>query len=319
MVGDSAPTHEQKETLRDCLSAISIVSGVLPATPPFNFAHSLDFLAGFGPLRDDMLVISGSVTRAISAAGQAVVVRAEAAGSDEAPALAYKLWANTLLHPALVQAVEQRLSFFLSLQDDLRPLYDLAEGDSFFRPIVQQLYGYHQVKFPSAFENAVWAVLSQRNTLAAARTMRSSLVERYGVKLEVAGRVWRAFPEPDVMAASGSEVTAVVRHVQKGPAVAAVAAAFSQIDERWLQIAPYDEALRWLLDIHGIGPWGASFVMLRGLGRMERLPSSERKFLAAVGMRYGRGGPVSEREAAALAAGYGAYQGYWAHYLRAVG
>jgi 3-methyladenine DNA glycosylase/8-oxoguanine DNA glycosylase len=60
-------------------------------------------------------------------------------------------------------------------------------------------------------------------------------------------------------------------------------------------------------------------VMLRGLGRMERLPSGERKFLAAIGLHYNRAGPVSEREAALLAARYAAYQGYWAHYLRVAG
>jgi DNA-3-methyladenine glycosylase II len=277
-------------------------------------------MAGFGPLRDDIQVVDGAATCTLSIAEQAIVARLVATADAKRPALAYTLWSDAPFNTGLVQAVERRLSFFLSLQDQLGPFYDLAEGDESFSPIVQQLYGYHQVKFPSAFENAVWAVLSQRNTLTSARTMRAALVAQYGALLEVDGRVWRAFPEPVVIAVAASgEVASVVRHAQKGPAVAAVADAFSQVDERWLQIAPYDEALRWLLTIHGIGPWGASFVMLRGLGRMERLPSGERKLLAAIGLHYNRAGPVSEREAALLAARYAAYQGYWAHYLRVAG
>jgi DNA-3-methyladenine glycosylase II len=295
-------------------------TGFLPACAPFEFAHSLEFLADFGPLRDDMLVINGSLTCAYQLDQQAIVVRVEAAQFADQVGLHYTWWATEALDCHQQTILEQRLSFCLSLQDNLQPLYDLAVGDAHFLPIVQQLYGYHQVKFPSAFENAIWAVLSQRNTLPAARTMRSAIVEQYGAKLAVDGRVWRAFPEPESMAAATvGEVTAVVRHAQKGPAVAAVAAAFNQIDERWLQAIDYDQALRWLLDIYGIGPWGASFVMLRGLGRMERLVSGENKLLAAIGKQYQRSGPVSEREAITLAARYGSYQGYWAHYLRVAG
>lgn len=118
------------------------------------------------------------------------------------------------------------------------------------------MYGYHQVKFPSAFENAVWAVLSQRNTLTSARNMRMALVNAYGAALTVEGHSYGAFPEPQRLAAEPpGEITRVIGHSQKGPAVAAVAAAFAEVDERWLQVAPYDQAERWLLEIYGIGPW----------------------------------------------------------------
>jgi DNA-3-methyladenine glycosylase II len=293
-------------------------TGTLAATPPFSFAHALAFMCDFGPLRDDTQLGDGWLGRALLIEGQPVAYRVSA--RDGTPGLAYTLWSDAPLSAAAVGATEGRITSFLSLGDDLAPLYALAADDPPFQQVVEQLHGYHQVTFPSAFEVAVWAILSQRNTAASARTMRAAIADRYGARLVVEGRSYRAFPEPERVAADDpGAVTAVVRHAQKGPCIAAVAAAFSQIDERWLCAAPYDEALRWLLDIHGIGPWGASFILLRGAGRMERLPSGERKLLAAIGKRYHGGGPVSEREAARLGARYGAYQGYWAHYLRVAG
>jgi DNA-3-methyladenine glycosylase II len=291
-------------------------SGFLPATAPFEFAHSLAFIGDFGPLRDDAALAGDSLMRAMLIDGQTIVFRVRAPG--DAPGLEYQLWSDQPLSSQAIEAAEDRIGFFLSLGDDLGPLYALARHDPTFQKVIEQLAGYHQVKFPTPFENTCWAILSQRNTSASARAMRGALAERYGARLEIEGVEWRAFPEPEAVAEAGTgEVTAAIGHSQKGPVISAVAAAFSTIDERWLRVAPYEEAERWLLDIHGVGPWTATFVLLRGVGRMERLPKGERKLLAAAGRIYRPGGgPVSERELERLAEPYGALKGYWAHYLR---
>jgi hypothetical protein len=42
----------------------------------------------------------------------------------------------------LHQTVRERISFFLSLDDDLRPFYAIGEEDPAFEPVIQMLYGY---------------------------------------------------------------------------------------------------------------------------------------------------------------------------------
>ena len=59
------------------------------------------------------------------------------------------------------------------------------------------------------------------------------------------------------------------------------------------------------------------FVLVRGLGRMERLPIGEHRHAEAVSRVYGGGRPMTEEETRRIAEGYGPWQGYWAHYLRA--
>ena len=44
-----------------------------------------------------------------------------------------------------------------------------------FAPVVRKLYGYHQVKFLTPFENACWAILTQRNPVPAAKEIKRAL------------------------------------------------------------------------------------------------------------------------------------------------
>ena len=71
---------------------------------------------------------------------------------------------------------------------------------------------------------------------------------------------------------------------------------------------------RFLLSLPGIGPGSATFVLIRGLGRMDRL-SDDAELLRAATSVYGH--EVDADEAAVLASRYAPMPGYWAHYLRA--
>jgi len=213
--------------------------------------------------------------------------------------------------------VRDRIGFFLSLDDDLRPFYAIGATDPSFEPVIHELYGYHQVKFLTPFENAIWAILSQRNLMAVSRKMKDGLTARYGGALQVDGVVYRAFPQAFQLALlTVDEINAVVRNLWKAEGVSNVARAFDGVYENWLRTAPYTEVEQWLLGIKGIGAWSASFVLLRGLGRMNQLPSGEKWLVAAARRWYGND-RLEVKDIAQLGQPYGNYAGYWAHYLRA--
>ena len=81
--------------------------------------------------------------------------------------------------------------------------------------------------------------------------------------------------------------------------------------------AEYSKAESWLRKIKGIGEWSAAFILLRGLGTTERIPVGEKRLIEPASMVYGKGHTLTHDEIGLLAKGYGPYQGYWAHYLRA--
>ena len=195
-----------------------------------------------------------------------------------------------------------------------------AEGDPAFAPVARRLRGYHQVKFLTPFENAAWAVLTQRNTMPIARNLKRALVERYGARLEVAGQSYWAFPEAWMLAqADPGTLYDLLPTLRRAEYLQAVAIAFSGADEQWLRSAPYADVLAWLRAIKGIGAWSASFILLRGLGRTEQLPSGEARLSATASKLYGQGRKLGEQSIRDIASRYGPYQGYWAHYMRVGG
>jgi DNA-3-methyladenine glycosylase II len=294
------------------------VHGILTVTTPFDFSKSLDFLGHFRPAMGQQIINEGVLTKASSLNGQVFVFQVRSIGTMEQPQIAYTLFSADEISDAFHATVRNNLSFFLSLEDDLKPFYEIGETDPHFAPVIQELYGYHQVKFSmSAFENACWAILSQRNLMNVSRKMKEDLTERFGGALEVEGVVYRAFPEAFQLALLDSdEINAVVGNLWKSQGLSTVARAFDGVDEEWMRTAPYEAVEKWLLSIKGIGAWSASFILLRGLGHMERTPVGEKWSIQAARRWYGND-TLEQADVERLAKPYGHYAGYWAHYLRA--
>ena len=283
---------------------------------PFDFGQSLAFLRGFPVMRADQTITEESVTRAVVVGGETVVFRVSGHGTVDAPSLAVTFFAERPISDAVRAAALDRVAFFLSIADDLAPFYALGRGDTAFAPVIDHLYGYHQVKFLTPFDNAAWAILSQRTGMPYARKLWNALIERYGSSAMVDGVTYRAFPPAERLATTNpDDLLAILPTLRKAPHLHAVARAFDDVDEHWLRTAPYEEVNAWLRRIPGIGEWSAAFILIRGLGRMER-PTAEDAVVRAASKVYGphAGTPDGLR---ALAARYGPYQGYWAHYLRA--
>ncbi len=290
----------------------------LTARPPFSFTHALKFLGAFKPLQGQQSLADQTLTRALSIGDQTVVAQISAVAESEHPALNVTLNSVNPLSADDQQTLHDDIRFYLSLDDDLLPFYQQA--DERFALVVDYLYGYHQVKFsPRAFEAACWAILSQRNPISVARLMRQRLSEQVGGSLTLNGETYRAFPLPETLAGlSLDELNSAVRNVRKTECILDAARAFMTVDEAWLRSAPYDEVENWLRGIKGIGDWSASFVLLRGLGHVERMPEVEKWLLAAASKTYGSEA-LTGSDLQRLGQRYGAYVGYWAHYLRAAG
>jgi DNA-3-methyladenine glycosylase II len=309
-------TQEISKQHKKVFMTLHSLEGRLAAAAPFDFGQSLKFLGLFRPAMGEQQIGEQALTKATSFNGQTVVFHLRSVGTVDAPALNYSLYSDMPMDEPLREAAEARIRFFLSLDDDLRPFYALGQADPAFAPIIEALYGYHQVKFLTPFENACWAILSQRNLIAVSRRMKQGLTESFGSALDVDGERYEAFPEPFALAMRNTdEVNAVVRNLWKAEGLVSVARAFDNVDEVWLRGAPDDEVERWLLGIKGIGAWSASFILLRGLGRMRILPAGDKWLTEAASVVYGQ--MVTQEDVTRLAAPYGEYAGYWAHYLRA--
>ncbi|MBI1279706.1 MAG: DNA-3-methyladenine glycosylase 2 family protein [Anaerolineaceae bacterium] len=299
---------------------MNTLTGTLCPSAPFEFRHATRFLGKFRPMMGQQKIEDESLTKAFYLNGQVALFKVTSVGTPDQPEMDYTIWSEGKLTREAQNQAEDEITFYLSLNDDLRPFYKLAESDPQFMPIVEKLYGYHQVKFSlTAFENACWAILSQRNLWTVALGMKERMTEQYGEGIRVDGINHRAFPLPSQVASlDPNELNDVIRNVRKTETVLAVARSFDTIDESWLRSAPYEQVDSWLKEIKGIGTWSASFILLRGLGRMERVPLDEKALLEAAKRVYGRD-DLTHADVQKMGEHYGEYAGYWAHYLRVAG
>ena len=297
----------------------------LTPTPPFDFEQTLNFVRRFRS-RDyernpaHKQVIGNMLQRVVSVDGEPVFFRVKRMETGEETGLECTLYAASLTEE-LVYAVQDRVRFFLSLDDDLTPFYTLAKSDPVFSTVVQNLYGYHAFKVLTPFEAACWALIQQRTPNSFAHLTMKRLTASFGKSIEVDGVTHRAFPEASQMLDNPEkrvlEATNNTRKTERFLDLIRVFAALEQVgDEDFLRTAPYAEVSKWLTSIKGIGAWSIDFVMLRGLGRYERTPWTDTGLLPALSGVYTGGLEISHGSARELAERYGWYQGLWAHYVK---
>ncbi len=291
--------------------------GTLTPCAPFDFDQTLAFMQMFTPMADEQRIAGGALSKAVALNGRAVVFRVSSAGTVEQPRLAYTLTSAAPLSEAEQAALRDRISFFLSLDDDLRPFYARAQDDAALAPVIARRYGLHQPKFLTPFEIACWAILAQRTPLALARRIKDQLTTRYGAQLVVDGVTYRAFPEVATLAsADPADLAAIMRNARKEAFLRAVIERFSETNEAWLRAGPLDEVVATLRGTRGIGEWSAAFILVRGLGRMDYAPTADGELQRAAGRIYNAGQPLTAAAMRGLLDHYGETRGYWAFYCR---
>jgi DNA-3-methyladenine glycosylase II len=141
--------------------------------------------------------------------------------------------------------------------------------------------------------------------------MKRNFLARFGKPVEVAGHTLRAMPEmAELVTLEADEIGAAIKHAPKGKTIVGVVRGVAAIGEHALRTLPYAEAREALLDVPGIGPFSAAAILLRGLGRMDELPSL-RSFEDEARLLYG-----AAYDPAAIARRYGKDIGYWSFYLK---
>jgi len=147
------------------------------------------------------------------------------------------------------------------------------------------------------FELAVRAVLGQQVSVKAATTLAGRIVARHGERIDTSeADLTHLFPAPSVLrrlrvAGAGMPAT-------KASALAGLAAAVDAGDVVLDGTMPLDDVERRLLALRGIGPWTASYVVLRALGDPDAFPAGD------LGLRKGWSNgaglvPIAALEAAA--------------------
>jgi len=292
---------------------LQTIEGKLYPKDPFDFSKSLNFIDMFPPSRNEYIIEDLSFTKAIHLDGQTVAFKLESVGTIEKPVLNYRFFGSKL-NNNLKTALVDRINFFLSLDDDLKPFYQYAAGDESFKHLVDEFYGLHQVKFLTPFEAAGWAVLSQRISMNVANKMKENLTHSIGNSIIIDGIEYWAFPSPDqIQDLDIDHIISIVKNKRKSSYLINIAEAFGSVDENFLRTGPIEEVKEWLLEINGIGEWSAHLELIRGLGRME--DSLNDKMMGKCFQKI-YGSESSPEDIRNKSSGYEEFVGYWEYYIR---
>ena len=211
--------------------------------------------------------------------------------------------------PALVAQVRR----VLSLDLDGEHLAELGRSDPVLDGLVARAPGLRPVLFGTPYEGAAWAVLSARTPAATAAGHLRRLQDEYGEGVDVLRRTLHAFPVPERLLAVESLPGVPAEKVRRLHGVAE-AAVDGRLRAEHLAALPYEEVLRTLKTVRGVGDFYAQLILVRALQGTDVFPTGEPRVHAALEGLAGH--PLTEADAARLTAAWSPFRGWAAFLLR---
>jgi DNA-3-methyladenine glycosylase II len=213
------------------------------------------------------------------------------------------------------ERVERHAARVLSLDVDASGLAEVGARDPVVGRLLSEAGGRRPVCFGTPFEAAVWAVLSQRVSMAQAGRVKDAMVDNLGTRMEIGGEEVAAFPGPAVFGSVEEFPGVWAAKLERIRGLAEVALA-GDLDPALLRSLELDAAIAHLESLPGIGPFGAMLVLARGAGHPDVPPPTLRRFRAAVRSAYGLDEEPDEAKLAELSEAWRPYRGWVTWLLR---
>jgi DNA-3-methyladenine glycosylase II len=158
---------------------------------------------------------------------------------------------------------------------DLSQWYARSRRIAWLRPIAVALRGLKPPRYPTLWEACAHAILFQQISIHAAAAIMRRAVEHLGDPITFGEIRCIAFPDAGRWLEAGdAQLRTAGLSRNKLAHIRSVAHAFAEgsIDEGLLERMSTPQASERLRATRGIGPWTASVVLLRGLGRLDVFP-----------------------------------------------
>ena len=206
-----------------------------------------------------------------------------------------------------LSVIATQIARILSLDHDAQGLAAVGARDPMARALLEAAPGFRPVSFPSPYEAAVWGVLAQRISMPVAAAIKQRLAVATGTITAGWDRELHPSPAPERLLDLRSFAGVSSEKLARLHAVA-LAALEGKLDAARLRAMPRALAIDELRGIHGVGPWTAEHILLRGCGVVDELPSHEPRLLRGIAELYGLPATPSAEEAGVIAEAWRPYR-----------
>ena len=220
-------------------------------------------------------------------------------------------FSTTHLHERQLQ---ERVRWLVSADLDLRPFYRLVAPHPIMGAVSRSLNGLKPLRPLSLFEMVVIAITEQQLSLAAAFHIRERLITRFGTPFEA---LW-IFPAPEKLAEAplgGLMDCGLSRRKAEYVKGFAQRVAEGAFDLDALTRKSDADARACLMSQRGLGTWSAQYILVRGLGRPDCLPSDDVGLRRAAGEYFARGRQLSPEQLERALLPFTPFRGLAAFYL----
>ncbi len=272
---------------------------VIQPLGPFSLAAAKTFIEGFPAA--PAVATAGAEVRVVfstegSFAGAFAVLQQAHRDADVHVAVTVP---GTVPGPALADSappidqprIRRQLERMFSLDVDGHGFAAIGQRDRIIGELQQRYDMLRPVMFPSPYEAAAWAVLSQRISMKQATVLKQRIARAHGQRIVLDGSDSAkaadvfAFPAPATLLAITEFPGIPLIKWQRLQAVATAASA-GLLDGERLRAMPADYAIANLQQIPGIGPFSAELIVIRGAGAPDVAPTVEPRLNAIVASRY---------------------------------
>jgi DNA-3-methyladenine glycosylase II len=246
----------------------------IPVVMPYRLDLTVCALRRLSTNVVDLLTPQGMYVRALAGFPEPVIVRVVQRARQRS--LSVTIEGDTRNHAAILRLVGQ----MLGADRDLTKFYRAAAHIPWLAPLVKRMRGVKPPRYPSLWEACVNAVVFQQISLRAASAIMHRLIVAVGSSVDAADIPVPVylFPTPgSVQRASDECLRAAGLSANKVATLRRVAEALSSgaLDAVALERCPSPDAATILRQVKGIGPWTATIILLRGLGRLDVFPAND--------------------------------------------
>jgi DNA-3-methyladenine glycosylase II len=243
----------------------------LSVAAPFRLDLTVSALRRLSTNIVDVLTSDGQYIRAFESAHGSVVARVTQLNPG---ALTVTIDGDLREHKCALALVTR----MLGIDRDVAHFSRAAERIPWLSALAERMRGVRPPRYPTLWEACVNAIVFQQISLHAASAIMRRLILALGRPVDSEGVVVYSFPtaegflgaDDDVLRAAGVSPgkLSTLRRVAESLAAGA-------LDKAILEERASPEAAALLCGIKGIGPWTATVILLRGLGRLDVFPMND--------------------------------------------